>query len=91
MALGLEGLVTVGNDLTLQPALAEEWTQPSPTEYRFKIRSGVRFWDGTPLTTDDVVYSLSRHLDRRVASLLQGFYGSSTRCARPGRKRSRSS
>ena len=42
------------------PWLAESWTQVSPTTWRFKLRENVKFHDGTPLTADDVVFSLDR-------------------------------
>ena len=44
------------------PWLAESWTQVSPSVWRFKLREGVKFHDGTPLTADDVVFSLERAL-----------------------------
>jgi peptide/nickel transport system substrate-binding protein len=44
------------------PWLAESWTQPSPNTWRFKLRDGVKFHDGTPLTADDVVFSVGRAL-----------------------------
>jgi peptide/nickel transport system substrate-binding protein len=44
------------------PWLAVSWTQPTPTTWRFKLREGVRFHDGTPFTADDVVFSLERIL-----------------------------
>ena len=52
----------VGRDprLALTPALATRWTQPAPTVWRFELRRGVRFHDGTPLTAADVVYSFQR-------------------------------
>jgi peptide/nickel transport system substrate-binding protein len=42
------------------PWLAESWTQVSPTLWRFRLREGVKFHDGTPLTADDVVFSVER-------------------------------
>src|SRR4029453_18075605 len=42
------------------PALAESWTQVNPTTWRFKLRPGVKFHDGTPFTADDVVFSYER-------------------------------
>ena len=46
--------------LALVPGLAEQWTQTGPLTWRFKLRSGVKFHDGTPLTADDVVFSIQR-------------------------------
>lgn len=58
-----DALLRTGPNLKLQPGLASSWTHPTPTTWVFHIRSGVHFWDGTPLTTEDVVYSLNRQLD----------------------------
>lgn len=72
-----EGLVTLGDDLKLKPLLAESWTQDKTlTEYAFTVRDGVTFWDGSPLKVDDVVYSLSRHIDPKVGSQLAGDFAS---------------
>ncbi len=42
------------------PKLAESWQLASPTEWVFKLRQGVSFSDGTPLTADDVVFTFDR-------------------------------
>ncbi|ENO87087.1 ABC transporter substrate-binding protein [Thauera linaloolentis] len=44
----------------LVPGLAESWRALSPTTWEFKLRQGVVFSDGTPLTAEDVVFSLDR-------------------------------
>lgn len=44
------------------PNLAEA-EQTSPTQVTIKLREGARFWDGSPVTTSDVVYSLNRAAD----------------------------
>ena len=48
-----EPLVTRGRDYKLTPALATDWKQTAPTVWRFNLRKGVQFHDGTPFTADD--------------------------------------
>ena len=55
-----EGLVHRTPDLKVHPSLATEWSNPNPTTWRFKLRQGVKFHDGTPFTADDVVFSYKR-------------------------------
>lgn len=55
-----EGLVIRNKDLSLAPGLATSWKQTSPTVWRFELRKGVQFHDGTPFTADDVVFSFQR-------------------------------
>jgi peptide/nickel transport system substrate-binding protein len=47
-------------DGTLEPRIAESWEpNADATSWTFKIREGVMFNDGTPLTVDDVVYTFT--------------------------------
>ncbi|MEX1080348.1 MAG: ABC transporter substrate-binding protein [Homoserinimonas sp.] len=55
-----EGLVRLSDELEIEPALASSFEQTSPTTWSFSLRDGVTFWDGSPLTADDVVASLNR-------------------------------
>jgi peptide/nickel transport system substrate-binding protein len=57
-----ETLVTRGNDGSLQPGLATEWSihPDDPTVWVFKLRQGVKFHDGADLTAEDVVFSVER-------------------------------
>jgi peptide/nickel transport system substrate-binding protein len=55
-----EPLARRDRDLKVEPALALKWEQTSPTVWRFHLRPGVKFQDGSPFTADDVVFSLHR-------------------------------
>ncbi len=55
-----ETLVGRNKDLSLAPLLATSWKQTSPNVWRFELRKGVVFHDGTPFTADDVVFSFAR-------------------------------
>lgn len=62
------GLTALDGQLVPQPELAESFTHQKATVWVFKLRKGVTFHDGSELTADDVVYSLNRHKDPKVAS-----------------------
>ena len=55
-----EPLVAHDKKLGLVPGLATRWTQLNPTTWRFELRRGVTFHDGTPFTADDVLFSFAR-------------------------------
>ena len=62
-------LIFCKQDTSLCPNLAESWTvSPDGLTYTLKIRQGVKFHDGTPMTVDDVVYSLNRIRDTKLGS-----------------------
>ncbi len=62
------GLTQYDASLAAQPALAEHFDDQDATLWTFKLRRGVQFHDGKPLTPADVVYSLLRHKDLAVGS-----------------------
>jgi peptide/nickel transport system substrate-binding protein len=55
-----EPLARRNRDLQLEPALATSWEQTEPTVWRFHLRKGVKWQDGSAFTADDVVFTLRR-------------------------------
>lgn len=70
-----EGLLGYDQKNQLIPMLAKSWNQVDDLTYKYEIRDDVKFSDGTPMTVDDVVFSLSRIKDPAVASYLNWMYG----------------
>jgi peptide/nickel transport system substrate-binding protein len=62
------GLTTLDEHLAPQLALAESIENDKATVWTIKLRKDVLFHDGKPLTSADVVYSLTRHMDPAVGS-----------------------
>ncbi|HXP96722.1 MAG TPA: peptide ABC transporter substrate-binding protein [Telmatospirillum sp.] len=64
-----EGLVILDADDRPQPGAAESWTVSSDgLTYVFKLRPGLVWSDGSPLTAEDFVYSFRRVVDPATAS-----------------------
>ena len=57
-----DSLVNRDEHFRLEPSLATKWQAIGPTTWRFTLREGVFFHDGTPLAVDDAVFSISRAL-----------------------------
>ena len=57
-----DGLVTRTTKDKVVPEIAQSWAQVSPTVWEFKIRQGVTFHNGDPLTVQDVVFTFDRVL-----------------------------
>jgi peptide/nickel transport system substrate-binding protein len=53
-------LVSRDDELNLVPALALSWTPIDAATWQFKLRQGVIFHNGDPLTAEDVKFSLER-------------------------------
>ncbi|WP_062516791.1 ABC transporter substrate-binding protein [Demequina gelatinilytica] len=62
-----EGLVAVDSTGALQPALAESWEQTDDVTYVYELREDAMFQDGTPVTAEDVVFSLDMARDETAS------------------------
>jgi peptide/nickel transport system substrate-binding protein len=71
-----EWLTFSDQSLTLQPQLATSWSPNSTADvWTFKIRQGVKFHDGTPLTADDVVYTYKLQSNPKSSSNALSAFG----------------
>lgn len=55
-----DNLLALQPDFSVKPGIAESADWTDPVTFVIKIRKGVTFWDGNPVTADDVVYSLQQ-------------------------------
>jgi peptide/nickel transport system substrate-binding protein len=55
-----ERLIHRDKQLNFVPGLATSWEQVGPLKWRFKLRQGVKFHDGSAFNADDVVFSINR-------------------------------
>lgn len=55
-----DGLLTRDSKMNLVPELAESWRAIDAKTYEFRLRKGVKFHDGTPLTADDIKFTFER-------------------------------
>ncbi|MEE1736635.1 ABC transporter substrate-binding protein [Streptomyces sp. BE147] len=58
-----ERLYQLQPDMSTKPFLAEKAETPDDKTLVLTLRDGVTFHDGTPMTADDVLWSLERHAD----------------------------
>ena len=71
-----EYLCLSSQTLTLQPVLATSWSPNSKADvWTFKIRQGVKFHNGQPLTADDVVYTYQLQTDPKGKSNALSAFG----------------
>ncbi|QUH03630.1 ABC transporter substrate-binding protein [Saccharopolyspora erythraea] len=56
-----QALVRIGPDLTPQPVLAERFELTEPTAWTVRLRAGVRYSDGSPVTPQDVAKALEMY------------------------------
>jgi peptide/nickel transport system substrate-binding protein len=57
------------NNVQIQPRIATEWRLLNDTTWQFKLRSGVKFHNGDPLTAADVKFTMDRAIDPQGKSI----------------------
>lgn len=64
----IETLVKIDSTGDVSPNVAQKWeVRRGGLEFLFTLKEGIEFSDGTPLTADDVAYTLKRHKDSQVS------------------------
>ena len=66
-----QGLVAFDQNNEIVPVLAKSWEAVDDTTYVYEIRDDVTFSDGTPMTMDDVIFSIERIMNPDTGSYLQ--------------------
>ena len=84
MAVACESLLRQNPDLTIGPGLAESVEYTTDTSLVITLRSDVTFWDGTPMTPADVVFSLQRQQDPANGGFYSGVLSMATDIAATG-------
>jgi ABC-type transport system substrate-binding protein len=73
--LSFSGLVRLSPQLQIEPDLAQDWTvNEDGTTYTFTLKENLKFADGSPLTAEDVRYSLERAADPKTGSSVARTY-----------------
>jgi len=63
----------------LQPSLATEWEQVDDLTWRFHLREGVTFHDGTPFDAEAAKYSIDRSMNPNLTCMVRvKFFGDRT-------------
>jgi peptide/nickel transport system substrate-binding protein len=78
-----DSLVAYDPGGTLQPLLAESWDDTDPTALTFRLRTGITFHDGQPLTSADVAATFRHLVDQDVASQAAGNFAAVTAVETP--------
>jgi peptide/nickel transport system substrate-binding protein len=69
-----DALVKKDDRFEMKPWLAVSWSQPDPLTWVFKLRDGVRFQDGRPLSAEDVAWTIDSLVDGSLVSSKSGAF-----------------
>jgi peptide/nickel transport system substrate-binding protein len=69
-----ESVLKLTPELKPEPGLASDIDTSDPTKVVLTIRGGVTFWDGSPMTAEDVAFSLNRNLEPELGGYFAPFW-----------------
>lgn len=72
----VESLLYINTDGSISPMLAKSWECVDDKTYVYEIRDDVCFSDGTPMTVDDVIFSMERNMGEGSDSYVAWMYDS---------------
>ena len=70
-----------GNDYKLEAGLATSWKALDPVTWQFKLRPGVKWHDGVPFTSDDLLFTVNVSQDKDVTGFRAAGFASGMRSA----------
>lgn len=69
-----ESVLHLTPELKPEPGLASSIDTSDPTKVVLTVRGGVTFWDGSPMTPEDVAFSLNRNLEPKLGGYFAPFW-----------------
>lgn len=73
VAQHMVGLLRFDQDFNALPELAESYSSSGPV-FTFKLRAGIQWSDGQPITAKDFVYAIKRQVDPRTGNGYASFW-----------------
>ncbi|NWF38586.1 ABC transporter substrate-binding protein [Mariprofundus sp. NF] len=68
------GLLRLDASFNAEADLAERWSHPEPLLWHFRIKQGITFSDGSPVTANDVAATLNAVIDAKLVSPLKASF-----------------
>jgi peptide/nickel transport system substrate-binding protein len=69
-----DSLIDLNNENKLVPSLAESWAPTADLTYRFNLRKGVKFHDGTPFNAEVVKWNFERFINPDTKATVLNYF-----------------